>query len=348
MDRRWTDARAAACARLPGVLRQGATSGWSRTCSATATGTPARATTARCCPPASGQVVVGGEAMLPAFVAADPYGAGHRRGARQRQRPGRHGRAPGRARRHRRRHRGGRAARSCAACAGPASCYDVPDRRRAPDAQRRATGAVGVRHRPGRARAVGDARGAPGQVLVARLLHRGRMRPDFLFFPSFERARGPARRRRPAARGAGRVRARASRRRTSAWPAWSGRWRCCSSPNRLGRRASTSTCCPVPDGVALGDWLSCFPCFAFLLTVPADRVDGLPCAGFRGRGLAAAQIGASTTPGRCGCRRGRAAAVVFDLAARGRRRNLRRLSRPQSTAAVVSEIDVIGWCGTPR
>lgn len=35
---------------------------------------------------------------------------------------------------------------------------------------------------------------------------------------------------------------------------------------------------PCPDGVALDEWLTCFPNFAFLLAAPVDRVDDVRAA----------------------------------------------------------------------
>ena len=162
------------------------TSGWSPTCSAAATGTPARATTARSLPAGEGQVVVGGEAMLPAFVAADPYGAGVAAVLTNVNDLAAMGAAPvalvdtvvGAARSSPR-----GAAR---ACAGPAGCYDVPDRRRAPDAHRRAAGAVGVRRRPGASACCRRRTPPPGRRWCSAAASTGAMRPDFPFFPSFD------------------------------------------------------------------------------------------------------------------------------------------------------------------
>src|SRR5260370_24760970 len=43
--------------------------------------------------------------------------------------------------------------------------------------------------------------------------------------------------------------------------------------NRLGGAVDLDLV-PVPAGVAIHDWLSCFPCLAFPLTPPPGPVDG--------------------------------------------------------------------------
>ena len=86
-------------------------------------------------------------------------------------------------------------------------------------------------------------------------------------------------------------------------------------PNRLGVELDLDQL-PVPSGVALGDWLECFPCFAFLLTCPES--EAAACVReFHGRGLAAAQVGRLDDTGQVRLRRGRDSSVVFDLAAEG-------------------------------
>ena len=68
------------------------TSAWSRRCSAAADWYAGPGDDGAVLPTATGRVVVGGEAILPAFVARRPVRRRHRGGAGQRQRPGRHGR----------------------------------------------------------------------------------------------------------------------------------------------------------------------------------------------------------------------------------------------------------------
>ena len=43
-------------------------------------------------------------------------------------------------------------------------------------------------------------------------------------------------------------------------------------PNRLGVTVDLAAV-PAPAGVPIGDWLCCFPSYAFVLTGPADRSD---------------------------------------------------------------------------
>jgi selenophosphate synthetase-related protein len=69
---------------------------------------------------------------------------------------------------------------------------------------------------------------------------------------------------------------------------------------------------PRPATVAIDEWLTCFPCFAFLLCVPAGRED--QCARpFLQRGLQAAVVGVLDSTGQVGVRLSSRAATVFDL-----------------------------------
>jgi selenophosphate synthetase-related protein len=84
---------------------------------------------------------------------------------------------------------------------------------------------------------------------------------------------------------------------------------------------------PVPAGLALEQWISCFPCFAFLLCVPAGR-EGECLRAFTGRGLAAAVTGTLDGTGQLRvCSAGRVA-TVFDLAAE----SVTNLARPAGPA----------------
>jgi uncharacterized protein len=69
---------------------------------------------------------------------------------------------------------------------------------------------------------------------------------------------------------------------------------------------------PVPAGVSLERWLCCFPCFAFLLCVPAGQEQRCLDA-FAARGLAAAVTGTLDDSGLLQlCLAGRVA-TAFDL-----------------------------------
>jgi hypothetical protein len=81
--------------------------------------------------------------------------------------------------------------------------------------------------------------------------------------------------------------------------------------NRLGVTVDLDAI-PVPADVALADWLVAFPCFAFLLCVPPDRLED--CAPrFTARGIRAAVIGTVDGSGEVAVSSGDHRAVVIDL-----------------------------------
>jgi hypothetical protein len=269
-------------------------------------------------PEGSGHVVVGGEAILPAFVAADPYGAGIAAVLANVNDLAAMGARPvalldtvvGPEETAREALRGMRWA---------AGLYDVPivgghlTRTDAPPA----LSAFGI----GRAERVLSANhAAAGQVLVLGCCLEGAMRPDFLFFPSFQE-RGE--------RMAGDVRLLADLAATGAAVAAKdvsmaglvGSLAMLLEPQRLGVTVDLDVL-PVPAGVPLADWLGCFPAFAFLLTCPADRV-GECLAGFRDRGLTAQPIGELDRSGKVRLAQSGEQVTVFDLTAEGVT-NLRR------------------------
>lgn len=263
-------------------------------------------------PPGEGSVVVGGEAILPAFVAADPYGAGIAAVLANVNDLAAMGAVP---------------VALLDTVVGPedvsrevlrgmhwaAQLYDVPvvgghlTRTDGPPA----LSAFGV----GRAeRVLSATHAAPGQVLVLGCCLDGRMREDFLFFPSFDE-RGE--------RLAGDVRLLAELAGTGVAVAAKdvsmaglvGSLAMLLEPAGLGVDVDLEAL-PVPDGVPLEDWLGCFPCFAFLLTCPPERVD--ECVGaFRARGLTGEPLGVLTDDGRVRLVRGAQAVTVFDLAVEG-------------------------------
>ena len=263
-------------------------------------------------PPGDGAVVVGGEAILPAFVAHDPYGAGMAAVLANVNDLAAMGAVP---------------VALLDTVVGPeevsrevlcgiraaAQLYDVPvvgghlTRTDGPPA----LSAFGV----GRATHVLSAtHTAPGQVLVLGCCTAGRMRTDFPFFPSFAE-RG--------ARLAGDVRLLAELARSGAAVAAKdvsmaglvGSLAMLLEPHRLGVDVDLDVL-PVPAGVALAEWLSCFPCFAFLLTCPPERV--AECrAGFLDRGLTAEPLGVVTESGLVRLVRDGCGATVFDLRSEG-------------------------------
>lgn len=269
-------------------------------------------------PDGAGSVVVGGEAILPAFVAGDPYGAGI---------------AAVLANVNDLAAMGARPVALLDTVVGPeelarevlrgmrwaAGRYDVPivgghlTRTDGPPA----LSAFGI----GRAeRVLSATAAAPGQVLVLGCCLDGAMRTDFLFFPSFEQ-RGE--------RLAGDVRVLAELATAGAALAAKdvsmaglvGSLAMLLEPGRLGVTVDLDAL-PVPAGVPLADWLSCFPAYAFLLACPPGRV-GDCLAGFRGRGLTAAALGELDGSGEIRLARGGTAATVFDLTREGVT-NLRR------------------------
>jgi hypothetical protein len=84
-------------------------------------------------------------------------------------------------------------------------------------------------------------------------------------------------------------------------------------PTRLGVTLELERL-PVPDGVALAEWLGCFPCYAFLLCCPSDRADVCTRA-FRDRGLTAEALGVLDDSGRVRLAAAGETATAFDLRA---------------------------------
>ena len=268
-------------------------------------------------------LVVGGEAILPSFVAADPYGAGIAAVTTNLN-------------------------DLAAMGAWPLALVDTVTGPR-PAIQRVLEGmrwAAGLYHVPvvgghltvtdgppglsafglGRADRPLSARYAePGQSLVVACCVDGRMRADFPFFPSFDE-RGE--------RLAGDVRLLAE----GASAGWVVAAKDVSMAGLVGSLAMLLECnrlgvtldldaVPVPPGVALEQWVNCFPCFAFLLCVPAG-LEGECLRAFTGRGLAAAVAGTLDGSGQVRiCSAGRVA-TVFDLA----RVSVTNLARPSGPA----------------
>jgi selenophosphate synthetase-related protein len=274
-------------------------------------------------------LVVGGEAILPSFVAADPYGAGIAAVTTN--------------------------VNDLAAMgAWPLALVDTvtgprPVIQRVLEGMRWASGlyqvpVVGghltVTGGPpglsafglGRAgRPLSARRAEPGQSLVVACCVDGRMRADFPFFPSFDE-RGE--------RLAGDVRLLAE----GAAAGWVVAAKDVSMAGLVGSLAMLLECnrlgvtldldaVPAPPGVALEQWINCFPCFAFLLCVPAG-LEGECLRTFTGRGLAAAVAGTLDGTGQVRvCSAGRVA-TVFDLA----RESVTNLARPGGPAGCTSPV----------
>jgi selenophosphate synthetase-related protein len=254
-------------------------------------------------------MVVGGEAILPAFVAADPYGAGVAAVTTNLNDLAAMGAWP---------------LALVDTVTGPrpvvrrvlegmrwaAALYDVP----VVGGHLTATegppslSAFGL----GRAdRPLSVREAAPGQSLVVACCIDGRMREDFPFFPSFDERGG---------RLAGDVRLLAE----GASAGWVAAAKDVSMAGLVGSLAMLLECnrlgalldlgaLPVPAGVTLRAWLTCFPCFAFLLCVPRGSEGGCLRA-FAARGLAAAVTGTIDATGELRLRHAGQTGVAFDLA----------------------------------
>ena len=255
-----------------------------------------------------GSLVVGGEAILPAFVATDPFGAGVAAVTTNLNDLAAMGAWP---------------LALVDTMTGPrpvmrsvlegmrwaAGLYDVPvvGGHLTVTAGPPSLSAFGL----GRADRPLSARAArPGQSLVFAGCIDGKMREDFPFFPSFEE------------RGehlAGDVRLLAE----AAAAGWVAAAKDVSMAGLVGSLAMLLECnrlgvtldldaLPVPAGVPLREWVICFPCFAFLLCVPPDSV-GECLRAFAGRGLAAAAVGTLDATGQVRVRQDGQTAVAFDL-----------------------------------
>lgn len=259
-------------------------------------------------PAGDGQVVVGGEAILPAFVAADPYGAGI---------------AAVLANVNDLAAMGARPVALLDAVVGSrevalealrgmrwaGDLYDVPivGGHLTITSGPPSLSAFGV----GRADRVLSAQHArAGQVLVLGCCVEGSMRSDFLFFRSFEERGGQL---------AGDVRVLADLATSGTALAAKdvsmaglvGSLAMLLEPRRLGVTLDLDAL-PVPTAVTMADWLACFPCYAFLLTTAAEQVDAC-VGGFRARGLTAQPLGVLDDSGMVRLRHRGEVTTVFDL-----------------------------------
>ena len=167
--------------------------------------------------------------------------------------------------------------------------------------------AFGIGHAPA---PLSVTRAAPGQTLVVAAALDGRMRPDFPFFPAF-RERGE--------RCGGDVRLLARLAADGICVAAKD----VSMAGLVGSLAMLLECggwgatvdldvLPAPDGVPLTRWLNCFPSFAFLLCVPAGREDECVAA-FAERDLVAAPVGVLDDTGVLALARGGAVENVLHV-----------------------------------
>lgn len=167
----------------------------------------------------------------------------------------------------------------------------------------------------GRADAVLSAtRAAEGQELLVCGCFEGRMAADFLHFSSFDEREGQL---------AGDVRVLARLARSGAAVAAKdvsmaglvGSLAMLLEAGRLGAEVDLGRL-PVPAGVELGDWLSCFPCLVFLVTAEPARVTEVQDA-FGERGLGAARVGTLDGSGLVRLSHGERTVDVFDLQREG-------------------------------
>jgi uncharacterized protein len=164
----------------------------------------------------------------------------------------------------------------------------------------------------GRGRVLSARNAAAGQSLLVACCTEGAMRDDFPFFGSFD-VRGT--------RLGGDVRTLAAVAESGAAVAAKD----VSMAGVLGSLAMLLECnglgvtvdldaLPRPAGVSLARWAICFPCFAFLVCAPPGREEECMAA-FRARGLSAEVIGTLEGTGVLRARLGPETATVLDLSA---------------------------------
>jgi uncharacterized protein len=160
-----------------------------------------------------------------------------------------------------------------------------------------------------------------GQTLVVGGSIDGQMRPDFPFFPSYDERGGEL---------AGDVRLLAE----GAAAGWVVAAKDVSMAGLIGSLAMLLECntlgvsvdldaLPVPAGVTVERWVACFPCLVFLLCVPPGREEECLQA-FGRRGLAAAAVGTLDDTGVLRIGSAGRTETVFDLS----RESVTNLARP--------------------
>jgi uncharacterized protein len=255
-------------------------------------------------------VVVGGEVMLPAFVAADPYAAGVAAMLTNVNDLAAMGAEPlalvdtivaseavARKALEGLRHASG--LYQVPIVGGHLTIHDGPP----------SLSAFGLgRAEPGKVLSVRNA--APGQSLLLAGCIEGTMRPDFPFFGSFDARGGEL---------AGDVRTLAAVAADGAAVAAKdvsmagilGSLGMLLECGRLGVTVDLDAL-PRPDGVGIVEWLSCFPCLLFLLCAPPEREKDCISA-FHERGLVAEVIGTVDDTGLLRIASGGAIATVLDV-----------------------------------
>ena len=151
----------------------------------------------------------------------------------------------------------------------------------------------------------------PGQSLLVACATEGTMREDFPFFRSFDERGG---RLAGDVRVLARVAAEGScvAAKDVSMAGMIGSLVMLLEFSRLGATVDLEVV-PRPESVALGRWLTAFPCFAFLLCCPPGRAS--ECARpFLDRGLEAAVVGELNTSGLVTLHYQGASATAFDVA----------------------------------
>jgi uncharacterized protein len=163
----------------------------------------------------------------------------------------------------------------------------------------------------------------PGQSLLVGCCTDGQMRTDFPFFPSFDE-RGQ--------RLAGDIRLLAE----GAAEGWVTAAKDVSMAGLIGSLAMLLECnklgatvdldaLPVPAGVTVEQWVTCFPCLAFVLCAQAGR-EAECVRAFCRRGLRAALVGTLDDTGELRLSAGGRAEIAFDLSTE----SVTNLARPGS------------------
>lgn len=259
-----------------------------------------------------GQVIACGEALLPAFVAADPYGAGIAAVLTNVNDLAAMGATPKGivdtvvasvdvAREVLRGLKDGCAMYDVPLVGGHLTVHDGPP----------SLSAFGIGHAGA---VLSSTRVAVGQSLVVACCTTGTMRRDFPFFRSFDE-RGH--------RLVGDVRLLADLARSGACVAAKdvsmaglvGSLAMLLEWSRLGVTLDLDAL-PRPADVPLADWLTCFPAYSFLLCTPAGR-EAECLDAFRDRGLDAAVVGDIDDSGELALRSGTSRSTVLDLAVTG-------------------------------
>ncbi|MGH8822881.1 MAG: AIR synthase related protein [Jiangellaceae bacterium] len=260
--------------------------------------------------PRAGHVIACGEALLPAFVARDPYGAGFAAVLANVNDLAAMGATPdgivdtivGSADVARDALRGMHAAGllyDVPLVGGHLTVHDGPP----------ALSAFGIGHADA---VLSLTHVAAGQSLIVATCLQGTMRTDFPFFRSFDERGGEM---------AGDVRVLAEIARSGACVAAKdvsmaglvGSMAMLLEWSRLGVRLDLDVL-PRPSGVPMASWLTCFPAYTFLLCSPPGRENECTAA-FHARGLEAAVVGTIDDTGLLSVASGGRLATVLDLAA---------------------------------